>query len=210
LLVFLNEPVNPNMMRPFMPHHTTDNTLQTDTSKTSTNIEQPIVAQAEDPRRREVIKKVAIGTTALVGLSVLPTRWTTPLVEFGALPVHATTSALTSEDEEWITIRWEGDPNEKSEGRDRTWWTRIHGGDYKPWHRKFPLPRWIDDKPHRLEFKFSDGSTFFVDNSTKMRMDPNGPKYNPEKSGERDPRKRHPNIAAKLGATPIWLKLKVI
>jgi len=197
-------------MRQTMPHHTTDKTPQIDTIKTSKSIEQPIVAQVKDMRRREVIKKIAIGTTALAGLSVLPTRWTAPLVEFGALPVHATTSALVAEKEEWITIHWEGNPKENSESRDRTWWTRIHGGDYKPWHRKFPLPRWIDDKPRRLEFKFSDGSTFSVSDSTKMRMNPTGPKYNPEKSGERDPRKRHPNIAAKLGSNVVWVKLKVI
>lgn len=195
-----------------MPHHTTSKTPQTETIKTAKSIEQPIVAQIQDRKRREIIKKIAVGTTALAGLSVLPTRWTAPLVEFGALPVHATTSALATvkEEEEWITIKWEGDPKEKSESRDRTWWTRIHGGDYKPWHRKFPLPRWIDDKPRRLEFKFSDGSTFSVPDSTKMRMAPTGPKYNPEKSGERDSRKRHPNIAAKLGSTPVWVKLKVI
>jgi hypothetical protein len=132
-----------------------------------------------------------------------PTRWTAPLVEFGALPVHATTSALTTKDEEWITIHWDGNPKENSESRDRTWWTKIHGGNYNIWHRKFPLPRWIDDKPRRLEFKFSDGSKFSVPDSTKMRMNPTGPKYNPEKSGERDPRKRHPNIAA---VTSVWVK----
>jgi hypothetical protein len=42
--------------------------------------------------RRSVIKKMAIGTAALAGCSVLPETWTSPLVEFGTLPAHATTS----------------------------------------------------------------------------------------------------------------------
>jgi hypothetical protein len=42
--------------------------------------------------RRSVIKKMAIGTAALAGCSVLPEKWTSPLVEFGTLPAHATTS----------------------------------------------------------------------------------------------------------------------
>ncbi|MBM9537996.1 hypothetical protein [Desulfobulbus alkaliphilus] len=193
-----------------MPHQTTDKTQQTDTITTAKSSEQQISPQVDDKGRREVLKKIAVGTTALAGLSLLPTRWTTPLVEFGALPAHATTSAVETEEEEWIKIHWEGNPRETSESRDRTWWTRIHGGDYKPWHRKFPLPRWIDDKPRRLEFVFSDGTKFSVPNSTKMRMNSRGPKYNPEKPGERDPRKRHPNIAARLNATPVWVKLKVI
>lgn len=42
--------------------------------------------------RRSVIRKLAVGTVALAGCSVLPAKWTTPLVEFGALPAHAITS----------------------------------------------------------------------------------------------------------------------
>ena len=30
----------------------------------------------------------------MAGYSALPDKWTTPLVEFGALPAHATTSGL--------------------------------------------------------------------------------------------------------------------
>jgi hypothetical protein len=42
--------------------------------------------------RRSVIKKITVGGAALAGLSALPDRWTAPLVEFGSLPAHATTS----------------------------------------------------------------------------------------------------------------------
>ena len=44
--------------------------------------------------RRSTLRKIAAGTIALAGCSVLPDKWTTPLVEFGALPAHATTSGL--------------------------------------------------------------------------------------------------------------------
>ena len=44
--------------------------------------------------RRSTLRKIAAGTVVLAGCSVLPDKWTTPLVEFGSLPAHATTSGL--------------------------------------------------------------------------------------------------------------------
>jgi hypothetical protein len=44
--------------------------------------------------RRSALRKIAAGTIALTGCSALPAKWTTPLVEFGTLPAHATTSGL--------------------------------------------------------------------------------------------------------------------
>ncbi|WLE96559.1 MAG: hypothetical protein QTN59_17995 [Candidatus Electrothrix communis] len=44
--------------------------------------------------RRSTLRKIAAGTVVLAGYSALPDKWTTPLVEFGALPAHATTSGL--------------------------------------------------------------------------------------------------------------------
>ena len=214
----------------------------------------------KDRKRREVIKKIALGTAAITGCSLLPEKWTTPLVEFGTLPAHATTSGLVEElvkaieeteaqqqasaeadaqpadepadepaaepaeqpaasetsdseqekDSEWTTVHWGGDPNETSESRDRTWWTKIHGGNWPHWHRKFPLPGWVDDKSYRLEFVFSDGQRFDVYDSRKMAMNPNGPKYRPEESGETDPRKQHPKIGAELGAEPTWVKFRIV
>lgn len=209
----------------------------------------------EDRKRREVVKKIALGTAALTGCSLLPERWTTPLVEFGALPAHATTSGLIEElaraieqseaqkdaaaaeqvqapqpaepeaaqpaaaeapaaeekeESEWTTVAWGGNPNETSDNRDRTWWTKIHGGSWPHWHRKFPLPGWVDDQPYRLEFVFSDGATFNVSNSTKMEMNANGPKYVPEDPGESDSRKQHPKIGAAVGAKPTWVKFRKV
>ncbi len=48
-------------------------------------------APANDGRRK-VLKKLALGTVAVAGCSVLPSKWTSPVVEFGALPAHAVTS----------------------------------------------------------------------------------------------------------------------
>lgn len=42
--------------------------------------------------RRAVIRKMAAGTAVLAGCSVLPDKWVSPLIEFGSLPAHATTS----------------------------------------------------------------------------------------------------------------------
>ncbi len=212
-------------------------------------IEPPRV---DSRKRREVIKKLALGTAALTGCSLLPESWTTPLVEFGTLPAHATTSglveelikaieetearemtesspevqqaeqptaqaaaeveevAVAEEESEWTTVQWGGNPNETSESRDRTWWTKIHGNSWPYWHRKFPLPGWVDDRSYSLEFVFSDGEIFIVPDSRKMAMNSNGPKYRPEEHGETDPRKQHPKIGAALGAEPTWVKFREV
>lgn len=208
----------------------------------------------ENRKRREVIKKLALGTAALTGCSLLPDKWATPLVEFGALPAHATTSGLTeelvkaiqeaeaslqqqadttaateaaaepaeaeasaqqttsatsaSEDSGWTTVNWGGNPNASGNNRDVTWWTKIHGETWPYWHRKFPLPRWLDDRAYRVKFEFSDGVTFNVSNSQRMEMDANGPKYMPEQPGEPDPRKQHPKIGVLLHTKPSWVRFK--
>ncbi|MGW8192848.1 MAG: hypothetical protein ACWGOX_01150 [Desulforhopalus sp.] len=38
------------------------------------------------------MRKVAVGSAALACCSALPSKWTTPLLEFSSLPAHATTS----------------------------------------------------------------------------------------------------------------------
>ncbi len=51
-----------------------------------------------DRQRRTIIRKLAVGSAALTCCSVIPAKWTTPLLEFGALPAHATTSAPTAQE----------------------------------------------------------------------------------------------------------------
>jgi len=48
----------------------------------------------DNNERRKVLKKLTMGAAAVVGCSVLPTKWTSPVVEFGALPAHAVTSGM--------------------------------------------------------------------------------------------------------------------
>lgn len=213
--------------------------------------EEPKAPFVEDRKRRVVIKKITVATAALAGCSLMPGKWTTPLVEFGVIPAHATTSSLVDvvidaieqinneknaenlqqvepvetsvkteqaaasvkspqKEADWTKVTWGGNPNETSDDRDRTWWTKIHGSQSPDWHRKFPLPGWVDDARYSLEFEFSDGSTFFVSDSTRMQMDPDGPKYVPEESGESDPRKQHPKMGAARRATPTWVRFRKV
>jgi hypothetical protein len=46
----------------------------------------------ESQGRRSAVRKLAVGSVAVAGLSVLPGKWVTPLVEFGTLPAHAVTT----------------------------------------------------------------------------------------------------------------------
>ena len=55
------------------------------------------VGQERNISRRTVIRKLAIGSAALAGCSMLPEKWTTPIMELGSLPAHATTSGVTEE-----------------------------------------------------------------------------------------------------------------
>ncbi len=45
-----------------------------------------------DSGRRAAIRKIAVGAAALASCSMLPDKWTSPLIEFGTLPAHAVTS----------------------------------------------------------------------------------------------------------------------
>ncbi|SHH70457.1 hypothetical protein SAMN02745124_01500 [Desulfofustis glycolicus DSM 9705] len=57
--------------------------------------QQAEAAGLESRGRRLVVRKIAAGSAAVAGLSVLPGKWVAPLVEFGTLPAHAiTTGAL--------------------------------------------------------------------------------------------------------------------
>lgn len=49
-----------------------------------------------DLKRRSIVRKTAVASAALACCSIIPDRWTTPLVEFGTLPAHASTSGLVN------------------------------------------------------------------------------------------------------------------
>ncbi|SDP78708.1 hypothetical protein [Desulforhopalus singaporensis] len=44
------------------------------------------------PARRELLKKIAVGVGVTAGISLLPERWSSPVITTMALPVHAETS----------------------------------------------------------------------------------------------------------------------
>ncbi len=56
------------------------------------NKEQPINNELDSIERRKLIRKIAVGTAALAGCSILPDKWIPPLVQFGTVPAHAVTS----------------------------------------------------------------------------------------------------------------------
>ena len=61
-------------------------------NKNETNQYLQPADQERNISRRTVIRKLAVGSAALAGCSILPDRWTAPVIEFGSLPAHATTS----------------------------------------------------------------------------------------------------------------------
>ncbi|MCI5121745.1 MAG: hypothetical protein D3908_11245 [Candidatus Electrothrix sp. AUS4] len=63
--------------------------------------------QEQNISRRTIIKKIAVGSAALAGCSILPEKWTAPVMEFGALPAHAVTSGELIEALEAITSQAE-------------------------------------------------------------------------------------------------------
>lgn len=86
--------------------------------------EQSDRGTSENSARRMVLKKLAIGTAAIAGCSVLPGKWTSPLVEFGALPAHAVTSGTVEPvvEAEAGTIREDGSYHGRYNGDRPTWY----------------------------------------------------------------------------------------
>ncbi len=64
--------------------------------------------KAMNTDRRQVLKKIAVGTAALAGCSVLPETWTSPVLKFAALPAHAYTSGDIAAAAEAIVEALEG------------------------------------------------------------------------------------------------------
>ncbi len=92
--------------------------------------------------RRKVLKQLAVGTVAVAGCSILPTRWTSPVVEFGALPAHAVTSgqvtetAATTETATETATETQGSSTEKG-----LYWGR-HNGDRPTWYYSKSMSRY--------------------------------------------------------------------
>lgn len=75
-----------------MPINKTKSSINDETGKCLQSVDQE-----RNITRRTVIRKLAIGSAALAGCSMLPKEWTTPVMEFGSLPAHAITSGEIKE-----------------------------------------------------------------------------------------------------------------
>ena len=74
-----------------------------DITPTSQDKCQPYELPAEktmqvNHKRRVLVQKIAVSSAALACCSIIPAQWSRPLIEFGTLPAHATTSAPTISD----------------------------------------------------------------------------------------------------------------
>ena len=75
-----------------MPINKTKSSINDETARCLQSVDQE-----RNISRRTVIRKLAIGSAALAGCSMLPEKWTTPVMEFGSLPAHAITSGELKE-----------------------------------------------------------------------------------------------------------------
>jgi len=168
--------------------------------------QQPI--EMKTVARRSVIKKMAVGGAALAGLSALPDRWTAPLVEFGSLPAHATTSGSiesvieelkqelekTNQVEEPVASEAPvaeaqasapaPPPEEDLRGFSNKVTIQNTGAKVSIdsiWQDKFVFPKLGPEYGPRLLVVWSDGRELSVSNSSSMAMigPPDGRKYQP-------------------------------
>lgn len=155
--------------------------------------------------RRSVLKKMAVGTAALAGCSVLPQKWVTPLAEFGTLPAHATTSgaleAIIEELSQGIEESQAADAQaadvqaanaqaaaapEVQDNRGYANQLTINNTGAKVsidkiWRDKFVFPKLGPQYGPKLLIVWSDGRELYVPDSKKMTMYGSGDerKYQP-------------------------------
>ena len=68
------------------------------------NAEMPKTRQETSEGRRRLLKLLAAGTGTFAAASILPMRWTRPLVEMGVLPAHAQLSVFSADLS--VTMDW--------------------------------------------------------------------------------------------------------
>lgn len=108
---------------------------------------------------------------------------------------------------DWTRITWaDNGCRDPDPSFHRLCWTKIHGTTDK-WWRKFALPTWMDDQSYAVDFRFSDGTKFYVADTRRMWMSADGPKYLKQVSNE--PNKRHPKISEKYGTKATYVEFKV-
>lgn len=138
----------------------------------------------QNATRRSVIKKMAVGSAALAGCSVLPEKWVTPLVEFGALPAHATTSGALEaiieelsrgvEETEAAEVQAAAAPEvEDNRGYGNQVTVKNNGAKIsidKILRDKFVFPKLGPQYGPKLLIVWSDGRELYVPDSKRMTM----------------------------------------
>lgn len=166
-------------------HTISDDTVDSkNTSYTVNNVntETPELMRDQNVNRRAVIRKMAAGTAVLAGCSVLPDKWVSPLIEFGSLPAHATTSgaveAIVQElreginESETVPVA-EASPDEDMRGYVNKITADNNGAKIsidKILRDKFVFPKLGPQYGPKLLVVWSDGRELHVPDSKEMTM----------------------------------------
>lgn len=179
--------------------------------------------------RRSVIKKLAVGTAALAGCGALPDKWTTPLIEFGSLPAHATTSGSIESVLEEIQREIESPaaadvpeasadttaaaaaPDQESslssnEIKIMNTGQRMSWNSY--YYDKFVFPKLGPEYTSQpFDLVFSDGNKLHVPNPESKTMTPDNMKYQPGgKYSGNNPDIPTMEVYARKDTHPKWVK----
>lgn len=118
----------------------------------------------QNNERRKVLKKLAIGTVAVAGCSVLPAKWTSPIVEFGVLPAHAVTSGATVSEAVVETVV-EAQAETQGANTDKGRYVGRTNGGRPTWY----FPRNMRDYPQQFTLVIDGCTTVEVTNNNGHR-----------------------------------------
>lgn len=152
-------------------------------SDDQTNSVIPVTVRNQNVNRRTVIKKIAAGTAVVAGCSALPDKWVSPLIEFGSLPAHATTSgaveAIVDELRDGISAEAAATTSAATtEPEDmRGYANKVTVNNTGAWisidkilRDKFVFPKLGPQYGPKLLVVWSDGRELYVPDSKKMTM----------------------------------------
>ncbi len=145
--------------------------------------EQVNTADLINTDRRQVIRKFAVGTAALAGCSMLPERWTTPVLEFAALPAHATTSGEIAAADDAVVDATDADaalaadaaaaPADDKRGYSNSLTIQNTGARMSCdsiWQDKFVFSKLGPEYAKSFLIVWSDGNELYVPDSSHMVM----------------------------------------
>jgi hypothetical protein len=141
----------------FMQQRTMQATNQNE--KGTTSVTAPAIYD-----RRAVLSKLAVGTAALAGCTLLPEKWLPPLAEFGTLPAHAATSGAQLPDSA-VALGYKKSLTIADDGQ-------VMQCDSITQH-KIVFPRLGPDYGNSMLLIWSDKNELHVTNSAKMAMNGN-------------------------------------